>query len=223
MRFPQTGSIPAPLPVLRSLRAKDNPFRVSRVLAIRYRPVDCTWDELLARLERLQYQAAICGHEGSGKTTLLEDLAQRILHFDRPTHRLQLRRETRRTASSLLKAFLAGASARQLLLVDGAEQLGALDWLRLRRAARRHAGLIITAHTPGRLPTLVECRTSVELLEELVERLAPQHFEAWRPHLAALFLQHGGNLRLCLRTLYDWCAAEERAWQPQPAAPAGEA
>ena len=46
--------------------------------AIRYRPVNTTFDQILARLHELNYRAAIIGPEGSGKTTLLEDLQQML-------------------------------------------------------------------------------------------------------------------------------------------------
>jgi hypothetical protein len=51
------------------MRARDNPFAVRRVLKLRYRLSESGWDELLARLERLDHRAAIVGAEGSGKTT----------------------------------------------------------------------------------------------------------------------------------------------------------
>ncbi len=58
------------------MKARDNPFAVERVHAIRYHPVNTTFDQILARLHELNYRAAITGPEGSGKTTLLEDLEQ---------------------------------------------------------------------------------------------------------------------------------------------------
>ncbi|MFO1093892.1 MAG: hypothetical protein U0992_11360 [Planctomycetaceae bacterium] len=69
--------------------------------------------------------------------------------------------------------------------------------------SRRHAGLVITVHTPGRLPTLIDCRTTVALLESRVARLAPDDVDRWRDQLPALFARCDGNIRDCLRELYD--------------------
>jgi hypothetical protein len=55
-------------------RAIDNPFSVDHVLRVRFRPQGCSWDDLMSRLARLNYRAAVVGPRGSGKTTLLEDL-----------------------------------------------------------------------------------------------------------------------------------------------------
>ena len=60
------------------MRARDNPFRTDRVLAVRYRLDQGTFDGLLDRLDALGRRAAIVGPKGSGKTTLLEDLAPRL-------------------------------------------------------------------------------------------------------------------------------------------------
>ena len=60
------------------LRARDNPFAVQRVHAIRYRLAGITWEELLERLAALGFRAALVGPHGHGKTTLLEDLGARL-------------------------------------------------------------------------------------------------------------------------------------------------
>jgi hypothetical protein len=189
------------------VKARDNPFRVERVRTFRYRPLHCTWDELLQDLERANYRGALVGPEGSGKTTLLEDIAERLKNSGRSSRWLQIRRETRRNGSRLVDDFLQAASTEDVLLVDGVEQLGPLTWRKLRRGSLSHVGLIVTTHAPGRLPTLIECRTSVELLEEIVSERAPVEIDQLRLELPALFARHGGNVRLCLRELYDWYAA----------------
>ncbi len=61
-----------------SLRlARQNPFRVRRLLALRYR-LDGCWEPLLERLAKLGRRAALVGPQGSGKTTLLEELEERL-------------------------------------------------------------------------------------------------------------------------------------------------
>ncbi len=188
------------------VRARDNLFRVERLRTFRYRPLNCSWDDLLERLEQASFRGALVGPEGSGKTTLLEDIAERLKKSGRSSRWLQIRRETRRDGSRLVDDFLQAASTEDVLLVDGVEQLGPLTWRRLRRGSLSHVGLIITTHAPGWLPTLIECRTSVELLDEIVTELAPAEIERLRPELPRLFARLGGNVRLCLRELYDWHA-----------------
>lgn len=190
-----------------ALSARENPFRVERVLTVRYRPLDTDWVSLLTRTRELGYRAAICGPEGSGKTTLLEDLAQRLESAGRPTCWLQLRRETRASSRQQLDQYLASATGDDLLLVDGSEQLGPLEWQRLKRRSRQHAGLIITTHAPGRLPTLIECRTTLPLLASIVAQLVPADADSLHSELPGLMARHTGNIRLCLRELYDRYAA----------------
>jgi hypothetical protein len=62
--------------------------------------------------------------------------------------------------------------------------------------------VIATSHRPGRLPLLRRHRTSPALLAELVAELDPAGHDA-----EALWRDHGGNLRECLRALYDRRAA----------------
>jgi hypothetical protein len=96
---------------------------------------------------------------------------------------------------------------RDIVLLDGADLLSAWRWFRLRRRLRAAGGLVITTHRPGRLPTLVECATSPELLDAIVRDLLGDAAEGWRSRLPALFAKHGGNLREALRKLYDEYAA----------------
>ncbi len=84
--------------------------------------------------------------------------------------------------------------------MDGAEQLDPLAWWTLRLRSRAAAGMIVTSHRPGLLPTLHECRTTPELLAGIVADLVGAAREA---EIGELFARHGGDLRLALRELYD--------------------
>jgi hypothetical protein len=182
------------------MRARDNPFAVHRVLKLRYRLSEPGWDELLVRLERLHYRAAIVGPEGSGKTTLLEELAQRLAARGLRVRLATLRHRQRRLGAALATSLCCGLGARQLVLVDGAQELARLAWLGLRRRTRRAAGLVVTSHRPGLLPTLVECSTDPALLAALVTELGERPQD---PGPEELHRRHRGNLRLALRELYD--------------------
>jgi hypothetical protein len=99
-----------------------------------------------------------------------------------------------------------GLGDRDIVCLDGAEQLGPAAWIRVRWRARHARGLIITTHDAGRLATLVTCTTSPDLLDRIIRRLAPGDGPA-APPAAALFARHRGNLRDALRELYDIYAA----------------
>jgi hypothetical protein len=180
-------------------RARDNPFCTNRVLAVRYRPQGWTWLQLYARLEAMNYCGAIVGPKGSGKTTLLEDLRDHFESTGRPCRLIRLSRDRRRVPASSLLRIAEG----ELVLLDGAEQLNFMSWARFRnRALDCAAGLVITTHTPGRLPTLLETFTSPALLDSIVADLLPTS----RPspeRVRDLFTRHRGNLRDALRELYD--------------------
>ena len=188
------------------MRARDNPFAADRVLKVRYRPQGWTWDGLMERLAALRYRGAIVGPHGSGKTTLLEDLEPKLIALGFEPARLRLDRETRTFQQGYLDEFFRRTTPRHLILIDGAEQMTRLAWRLFRRRARRAGGLIVTSHRAGLLPTLVECATTPELLDEVIGELA----NGSAPDVAVheLFARHRGNLRDAIRELYDRCASQ---------------
>ncbi len=182
--------------------ARTNPFRVSRVLTLRYRLGE-GWEQLLEDLARLDYRAALVGPEGSGKTTLLEDLEERLEAEGRMIHRIRLNREHRHLGHEDWRR-LKHLGPRDLVTIDGLEQLGWWSWRRLERLGRRAGGILATSHRPGRLPVLRRHRTDPRLLEDLVaELIGEKNARSLRPELERLYTAHHGNLRDCLRSLYD--------------------
>ena len=200
------------------MRARDNPFAVQRVLAIRYRLSGTTWEELLARLESLRFRAALVGPHGHGKTTLLEDLGARLAGQGFRVRTVTLHEGDHRLGDAQRRTLFHSLAPSDVLLLDGAEQLGRLPWLELRTRTRAAGGLIITSHRPGLLPTLHECRTTPGLLAEIVGELTGAEVET-----GELFDRHQGNLREALRALYDACAgggltaSAARTGSPSPA------
>jgi len=189
------------------MQARDNPFAVQRVLAVRSRLARVTWEELLDRLAAFGFRAALVGPHGHGKTTLLEDLAPRLEERGFRLRSATLHAGDRRLTAAQEETLFADLSGRDLLLVDGAEQLGRLSWLRLRRKSRAAGGLVITSHRAGLLPTLHECRTTPELLAGIVRDLLGAEAEGMSPEPEELWLRHRGNVRDALRELYDVWAA----------------
>ena len=170
------------------ITAERNPFRTACLHTLP--PVlDEPLTVLLERFENLERRALLVGPHGSGKTTLLEALAP---HLGAVTW-LRLRRDRRHNRAALAALPRAPGG---VLLIDGLEQLGSLDWLRIRHRAR---AILATSHHGGRLPTLHQHRTSAALLDTLVQMLG----EPAPPDSAQLLQRHGGNLRDCLRELYD--------------------
>jgi len=196
------------------MRARDNPFRTAEVLRVRYRLLEGTWSGLMARLAELGYRAALVGPDGSGKTTLLEDLEPRLAEQGFGIRWVRLSDARRALPRGAVAALFAEVDGRDVILCDGADLMERLAWRRFRRGARAAAGLVVTAHRPGLLPTLLECRTTPELFREIVrEILAGQDtvVRDWpAKRLDALFAKHGGNVRHGLRELYDICAGQGR-------------
>ena len=200
------------------MRARDNPFATACVHRIRHRlPDGLTWEDLLARLESMNWRAAIVGPEGAGKTTLLEDFAPRLIEGGFEIVWLRLTQEEPRFASATLRE-LASLHAGQIILFDGAEQLSRWAWWRFLRLARRAGGLLITSHLAGLLPTLLECNTTPELLAGIVADLLSEAPEAHGAEARRLHRKHQGNLREALREWYDlWSdPAKDSTVSPPP-------
>jgi len=185
------------------MRARDNPFAVDRVRTIRYRLQSGTSTGLLLRLKELNYRAALVGPDGSGKTTLLEDL-ERMLAEQGIRTKMVFVNDTSPLPDSACRQLLSKLTRGELLLLDGADLVPRSCWSLLKRHTITHAyGLVITSHRPGLLPTLVECTTSPALLQDIVRELQPPDRPVPPESLDTLFQHHQGNLRVCLRELYD--------------------
>ncbi len=187
------------------MKARENPFTAERVIAtIRYACPDGGLDALVARLAPLGYRAAIVGPHGAGKTTLLEDLGRALQDRGFRVVSVRLATDDRRLPGAW-PSRAARLGPRDIVCLDGAEQLSAIRWLGFRWRARRAGGLIVTSHARGRLPLLIECTTNADLLDRIVRRLSPAP-AAGAPSAAELFGRHHGNLRDALRELYDFHA-----------------
>lgn len=185
------------------MRARDNPFAVERAEAIRYRPLHTTIDGILVRLRELNYRAAIIGPEGSGKTTLVETLQQILRHKGFQTS-LTFVNDTSHFAGPACRRLLSELTRDTILLLDGADLIRRRDWSLLKRHTITHAyGLVITSHRRGLLPTLIECSTTPTLLKDIIDDLLPSGRTIPAEFLDTLYRRHQGNLRDCLRELYD--------------------
>jgi energy-coupling factor transporter ATP-binding protein EcfA2 len=180
------------------MRARDNPFSVGKVLNVRYVPQSTTWEDLLDRLQALDFRAAIVGPEGSGKTTLLEDLAAIL------SKRFDIRWFSLSEDSEVPE--FDEITTDDLVFVDSTHLLDRRRWRRLLSARTR--GLVVTAHTPTRLPTLIRCSTSIALLDGINNRLIGEQSNEIHELSQKLFAKYHGNVRDVLRKLYDIWAAQ---------------
>ncbi len=187
------------------MRACDNPFRSECVEALTYRGTGFSWSVLLERLAVGHGLGAIRGANGSGKTTLLGELGVRLSAEGYCVRRLRPDLESRALAREQVRRFAVDCGPDTALLLDGADRVGPLEWLALRRTARPAGVLVMTTHREGRLPTLHRCATSPELLADLIGDLVPPGLLT--EDVDALFSRQQGNVRTALRELYDRAAA----------------
>lgn len=181
-----------------TLAARDNPYRSARVEGLAFRFGAEGMAELEARLARQGGRGLLLGPEGSGKTTLLEAMAERMAAAGTPVVWLRLRRQAAENQPRLAEFFRTPVEG-ALVCIDGLEQLGWWTWRRVSRQVAGARWVIATSHRPGRLPLLRRHLTSPELLADLVAELDPTEASG----LTALWQAMNGDLRRCLRALYD--------------------
>ncbi|MCA8990668.1 MAG: AAA family ATPase [Planctomycetaceae bacterium] len=187
---------------------RHNPFRVDRLHQLAFRGRYGSASDLLHRFEQLNRRAAIIGPHGSGKTTLVEELCELLQTRGDSVCRLRLTSEFRSSASGNVSDWLRDSNTSSILVLDGAEQLHWLTRVKLIWRSRSHAGLLTTSHTPCWLPTLIETQTSTDLLRELIGELAPS-FDLPPTLPKQLLDRYQGDIRACLRHLYDLAASGE--------------
>ena len=162
-------------------------------------PVDLAC--LLSRLREHGRCGAIVGPHGSGKTNLLAHLAAALAAHAGSLGPLRAR--SLRDTLGILQSILT-AAAGTVICIDSWEQLGPAGRLAVRAAAAwRRCGLLVTSHVPTALPTLVECRTSPEILGAIVAALPDAGGCIAKADIEDAFTRHGGNLRDALADLYD--------------------
>lgn len=186
------------------IRAKDNPFRISRIKAMGYLPQAMSQEQIRQRLDQLDNVAAIVGPHGSGKTTLLRELEIQVRCSGIETHMLFMSLDIPlpwQTVCDCIDSINPGG----ILFFDGACHLSNVRFWQLRQKIRkRNIGLVITSHDEGLLDTLIVCRPGVNLLAEITDRLLGEEKLLDEDILSVLYSVHSGNIRDCLWDLYDY-------------------
>jgi energy-coupling factor transporter ATP-binding protein EcfA2 len=199
----------------------NNPFASRRVRpgAIPFQfPLGVEAGELVARLARLSWRAAIVGPHGSGKSTLLAALAPEIARAGREVRSIALHDGQRRLPHEFFAALPSGRD--MLVVVDGYEQLSFWSRWRLERRCRAAGtGLLITAHSPMALPLLFRTAADLDLAERIVEHLLADRPDCTptigRDEVRSAWSKHGGNVRETLFDLYDLFECASVAISPQ--------
>ncbi|WP_437229307.1 hypothetical protein SH661x_001371 [Planctomicrobium sp. SH661] len=186
------------------MRARENPFRSECVGSLPFRFLQGSLESLLERLQQQDYRGAIVGVHGSGKTTLFEELQRQLTGRGEKISTVRFTEFQRSTLSRELEQWLEKTEASEILMLDGAEQLSTAQWRRVVQRSQHCRGLLITAHQPGLLPTVYECRTDAELLAELIsELIIIDQVPIDLREFGGLLNTHRGNIRDVFREMYD--------------------
>lgn len=172
------------------MRAADNPFRSRAIEALKY----CTASPEEVYKGWLDHgkRGAIVGAHGSGKTTLLLEV---LAIAQRDGHSPQLV-VTRIEDGRIVCMPLTIPKNIKDVFVDGIDLIPEKmsEFLKLE-------GLLVTSHQELTIPTLHECKTSVPLLGDLLDKLSIHEIQDRQ--LQQLFNEHRGNIRNIFRDLYD--------------------
>jgi hypothetical protein len=192
----------------------ENPFCSRRVRpgGIPYQfPSGQSAAHLVDLLRRNVWWGQIVGPHGSGKSALLATLMPDIERAGRRPLLVELHDGQRRLPLDLKRT--PGLDRSTLLIVDGYEQLGFWQRLRLKGFCRRRGlGLLLVCHAPVGLPDLCHTSPNPELAQQIVGQLQrdyPAHVTAG--DVAERFARHGGNMRELLFELYDLYEGRRRA------------
>jgi energy-coupling factor transporter ATP-binding protein EcfA2 len=199
---------------------RDNPFATcwTRPGALPFRfNYDQNIDQLVEKLAAQHWRGAIIGPHGSGKSTLLEALKPAIVATGRCIQAISLHDGQRRLPRHFFATWASESNA--VIIIDGYEQLGWPARLRLSfRCRTTGAGLLVTSHTPVRIPTLIRLSPDEQLVEQLVGDLCAEvSTTITRADIAASHACHGSNVREILFDLYDRHEAGRREANSFPA------
>lgn len=186
------------------MRACDNPFsttKVERTLGFDPQLNGTSWEAIESRWLELGKRAALIGPHGAGKTTFIDAFAKRLHARGVEIYRLFLNTEASIISSDQWHE-LSNCQGKVVIL-DGEEQLSFLQRRRFYKLTHSATGVLISRHSKGKLPSLLDFTPRMETLEHCVKMLAPAHYEQLAPSLDHWWIVHRGNIREILLRCYD--------------------
>ena len=182
--------------------AHKNPFRMSCIEAIPYQFLQADMHTLMQRFQAHHYRGVLVGPHGSGKTTLREQIERALRQAGMVVHPIVISGDDR-VSWTYVQDHLHQVNPQAVISIDGIDRFNPLLWWRFQRAMRHQRGILATSHVVGRLPLLHLHATTPELLMFAVRSLTDEHDHFTKDHCRTLFERHHGNIRDCLRELYD--------------------
>ncbi len=170
-----------------------NPFTPEKLEKVHYVFPNALndWSVILEHLKSLDYRGAIVGPPGSGKTTLLRDLEPTLAIATR----LQVERLSVDARGGIPPCDLSEDS---VLLLDDADRIGFLSSWRYKKLLKGCRRLIITSCSTGKLPTIVHCEVTPEVLFRVISHICePPPFRA----IEEAMTRHKGNGTAAMREL----------------------
>lgn len=159
----------------------------------------------LAREAIGRRRSAIVGPHGTGKTTLLTQMRP---YLDADAGRCRSITLRSGEVSTELWRTLSTVPSSGMLIVDGYEQMGSVEQLRLIVTAwRRRVRMLVTAHRPPRLFAVVARTGTSRQTARLLAAMLLEEFPAHREIMLRGFDEHWddaeGNIRQLWATLYE--------------------
>jgi len=185
-----------------SVLARTNPFRAERIHSLKFRFHNDTWEQVLRRLELVDFRGAVVGPQGSGKTTFLFELGRQLQVLGHATQYFCIGQD--KELNKVEWSKLANLQPGLTLLVDGTEILGPLRWYQFGVRTQTARAVIITRHAPCRWPTILSTHTTPALVADLITELLGSRLDPPdNDEVKRLFEIHRGDARQILRACYD--------------------
>jgi energy-coupling factor transporter ATP-binding protein EcfA2 len=185
------------------LKAKDNPFRSSRLEKIRY---ELPSDVLETLVDQALNESCSCllGPKGTGKSTLLEDLEPLLQQRGYTTHWIRLTLESPHEDHTAARVQVKQLGKGEVCLVDGAEVLSFVNWHRLCWLARKNQmTLIATLHRKRGVSILRRTQPDWALMQRFVRQLSGTYYtNQLNDHAQLAFQTSHGNMREVFRACY---------------------